>query len=248
MPLFSRTGLVAVALVFLSGCAATNFEQQLSKGEQSVVFWAVEVVTEYREEVEDDSIGFGIPSSERYQMWPILSPLGPGDRLVDKDGDRVRSVPYLINHSRLWRDDDRRYFWEAKIVEPGVYSLTDVRETARFVLVGFDRLYDTSLLIPPPASREDPTYVLTDDTPSFRVNPGEAVYIGTFVGNVTIRSRAYVTTEKTTKSYRVDEADKRAVAKAARIDPSRPIRSVNLFAGKPAALRAFTKPHTKDDG
>lgn len=248
MPHILRGLIIATAALVLVGCAARNYEQQLAKGEKSVIFWAVEVVPEYRERVADDSIGFGIPPSDRYQMWPIISPLGPGDRLVDKDGDRIRNVPYTINQSRIWRDDDRRYFWEAKIVEPGTYSLVGVREQARFVLVGFDRLFDTSLLLPAPRSPEDPNYTVPNGTPSFQVNPGEAVYIGTFVGTVTMRSRAYVTTEKTTKSYRVDEADKRAVAAAARIDPSRPIRTVDLFNGKPTTFRAYSKPHTKDDG
>ncbi|MBO6784107.1 MAG: hypothetical protein JJ899_12675 [Alphaproteobacteria bacterium] len=243
-----KNGFFALTLLIAAGCAATNFEQQLAEGEQAVIFWAVEVVPEYREKEADESIGFGIPSSDRYQMWPIISPIGPGDRLVDADGDRIRNVPYTINHSRLWRDDDRRYFWEAKIVDPGTYSLIAVREQARFVLVGFDRLYDTTLLVPAPDSFEDPNYTVTNATPSFQVNAGEAVYIGTFVGTVTMRSRSYITTEKTTKSYRTDEADKRAVAAAARIDPSRPIRTVNLFDGKPAALRAYSKPHTEDDG
>lgn len=234
-------------LLILAGCAVTNFEQQLANGDQAVIYWAVDVTSEYRETFKDEGIGLGVPASARYRMWPIFRPIGPGDRLIDKDGDRIGNVPYNIDQRILTNTGERWVYWEAHTVAPGTYSLTSTRETARFVLVGFDRLTDTSLLIPAPASSEDRNYTLTDATPSFQVAAGEAVYVGTFVGKVTMRDRTYTTAEKTTKSYRIDEADKRAIAAAARLDPSRNIRSVDLFTGKAAALQAYTKPNTKKD-
>jgi hypothetical protein len=133
-----------------------------------------------------------------------MRPVGPGDRLVDEDGDSIRSVvPAPLPWTR--REDRKEGFggelvWNAVTVDPGTYTLVRIIEQARFMLVGFERLFDTWLLVPPPPKPDDPAYVVNADAPHFKVGSGETVYIGTFIGNV-ISRRTNLKTDEVRKDY-----------------------------------------------
>jgi len=240
--LAQRSGLLIVMLV-LGACALGTFEQDLKKGEKAVIFWAVEkaVVREGRA-VELDP-GFARPMTDFYSLHLSLLPVGPGDRLVDADGDRVRAVPDPTAWSRT---EDREIDWggelewKAATVEPGTYTLVRTTEIARFVFVGFERWFESWLLVPPPENSADPNYVLNDQAPSFTVSAGEHVYIGTFVGNVISRS-SNLKSDEVTKEYKIDPSHRAAIAQSLKIDNSK-VRTVDLLSNRPEALRSYSVP------
>jgi hypothetical protein len=72
------------------------------------------------------------------------------------------------------------------------------------------------------------------------VAPGEAVYIGTFVGMIETKL-AGTRAGSVSKSYEMVPADAAGIVKQLKVDPSR-LRSVDMFAGRDRAWKQFQEP------
>lgn len=220
-----RPILLLPFLGLLAACVSA--EQSIGKSNQGMLLWALETVpTDRLNRIFSTQLA-------PYKMVPGILPLEPG-RLPEL-GETVRVEPVRIAPpvETFLRDDGKtQVFWYATPVFG-----TDLFALAYFVEGGlFERShFDASQRIPIAhemnRNTNPRTYQMTGDVPLFRIEPGEAVYIGTFTATLTPGTRSFTGERRirqVRRTYRIDHRDADGIVEELGLNPER-LRRVDVF-------------------
>lgn len=232
-----------------------NIDKKLAAGETAVIAWSVEIETDRQTGVATAFL-FG-PGAERYySLIPgiVPKPADGGsssyeDAIVNRKPKLGREPGWGIAPFKESVRGQNDLYWFVHPVAPGDYTLAHIDEGARFAMIGGTRGFITPIGIPKSGGAGRADMILPPDTPTFKLAPGDAVYLGTFTGRIETKGGEVGTTraETVSKSYALLPGDAVVVAERLKIKPDQ-VRLVDLFASRGRAWQQYIQPHPSDGG
>ncbi len=215
--------LLVLGVLLLAACAPT-IDHQVSKQGKSVVIASIQLQ----------------PDSEKsFLQVPASNVYGMSIRIGGKDEDGGSSAYHL--------DRDTDTTWLVLALDPGTYFLRSVIENAADKQISFGRDTKVTNFIKAVRKSENgkSTAILDDLTPTFVLREGETLYIGSFRADLKMRNGVFGARwiGDAVKRYSLESARAREALTKFRFS-SGEFREVDIFAGKPEALKKLEKPST----